>query len=174
MANTYVSFAPLTRAGGEWFGDDDLAVCPFIPLYRFNWIRVQEVEVAEFREPGAQTSRGYSFVPGFPDLVSPIWHAPRAIGGSPTPARTSPFPKHMVLDRFVFFCMSYHQVTKQELLDAMADPKLLWSPWFRIIVEKFLIPKWWDDLDGVFDDTKFQDFGSIHKVMDFAGEAVPN
>lgn len=39
-------------------------------------------------------------------------------------------------------------VTPDELKAMLADPKLKWSPWFRIIVDKFLWA-WWDSLDLV-------------------------
>jgi len=66
----------------------------------------------------------------------------------------------------------FRWVTKEELQKFMNEPGTVWSPWFRIIVENFLL-KWWDDLESVFDGDKFQDFGSIHKVMDFAGDSNP-
>lgn len=40
-------------------------------------------------------------------------------------------------------------VSKQELIDMMNDPKLVFTPWFKLICENYLF-KWWDDLkDGV-------------------------
>ena len=54
-------------------------------------------------------------------------------------------------------------VTLQELREQM-DPKsgLLWSPWFRIIVENFL-PYWWEDLNVTLTTNKFLDTKSIHR-----------
>jgi len=48
-------------------------------------------------------------------------------------------------------------------LKAMMDPSsgLRWSPWFRIIAEKFLYA-WWTDLDSL---DKHVDVETIHKVM---------
>lgn len=37
---------------------------------------------------------------------------------------------------------------------------LRWSPWFRILAERFL-PAWWDDLDAVMQTDRFVD-GKIH------------
>ena len=56
-------------------------------------------------------------------------------------------------------------VTKSELAEMM-DPAsgLRWSPWFRIIAEKFL-NKWWTDLDDTLTTDKHVDLGTIHKVM---------
>lgn len=56
-------------------------------------------------------------------------------------------------------------VTKDELREMM-DPKsgLRWSPWFRIIAEKFL-DKWWADIDDTLSTDKHVDLGTIHKVM---------
>ncbi|KAL0477921.1 isopentenyl-diphosphate delta-isomerase [Acrasis kona] len=39
----------------------------------------------------------------------------------------------------------YKYVSKQMLIDMMNDDKLLFTPWFKLIVEKFLF-KWWDAL----------------------------
>jgi hypothetical protein len=47
-------------------------------------------------------------------------------------------------------------VTATELQDMMNDTSLLFSPWFRIIAEQWLLPTWWKDLpasmQGKFDD----------------------
>ena len=53
-------------------------------------------------------------------------------------------------------------VTASEL-KAMIDQSsgLRWSPWFRIIAEKFLYA-WWTDLDSL---DKHVDVETIHKVM---------
>jgi farnesyl-diphosphate farnesyltransferase len=49
-------------------------------------------------------------------------------------------------------------------LRAQMDPSsgLLWSPWFRIIVENFL-PHWWNNLNETLTTNKFVDVKSIHK-----------
>lgn len=54
----------------------------------------------------------------------------------------------------------------QDQLKEMMDPAsgLKWSPWFRIIAQKFL-PQWWADLDAVLLDGKHADWGTIHKVV---------
>jgi len=54
-------------------------------------------------------------------------------------------------------------VTQEELREMM-DPKsgLLWSPWFRIIAEKFL-PYWWEDLETTLNSDEFVDYQTIHR-----------
>lgn len=42
------------------------------------------------------------------------------------------------------------------------DGGLIWSPWFRIIVRKFLAPLWWKDLKATLETNKFVD-GKIHR-----------
>lgn len=51
-------------------------------------------------------------------------------------------------------------------LKEMMDPSsgLRWSPWFRIIAEKFLYA-WWADLDAALSTDKYVDVKSIHRVM---------
>jgi isopentenyl-diphosphate delta-isomerase len=51
-------------------------------------------------------------------------------------------------------------------LKAMMDPSsgLRWSPWFRIIAERFL-HEWWADLDAALTTDKYVDVETIHKVM---------
>ena len=54
-------------------------------------------------------------------------------------------------------------VTLAELQTMMAPSSgLLWSPWFRIIVEKFLI-KWWKSLDAALTTDKFLEVKTIHR-----------
>lgn len=56
-------------------------------------------------------------------------------------------------------------VTRDELKEMMAPKSgLLWSPWFRIIAEKFL-DRWWDDLDVTLSSDAFVDKDTIHKIM---------
>lgn len=54
-------------------------------------------------------------------------------------------------------------VTQQELRRMMKPAtNLLWSPWFRIIAEKFLV-HWWVDLDKTLTTETFVDHKSIHR-----------
>ncbi|ACO66764.1 isopentenyl-diphosphate delta-isomerase I [Micromonas commoda] len=55
-------------------------------------------------------------------------------------------------------------VTREELREMMADPALRWSPWFRIICDRFL-DKWWLNLDETIGTDKHVDLGTIHEVM---------
>ena len=55
-------------------------------------------------------------------------------------------------------------VTREELREMMADPALRWSPWFRIICDRFL-DKWWQNLDETIGTDKHVDLGTIHEVM---------
>lgn len=56
-------------------------------------------------------------------------------------------------------------VTREELREMM-DPAsgLRWSPWFRIIAEKFL-DTWWAELDETLGTDKHVDLETIHEVM---------
>jgi farnesyl-diphosphate farnesyltransferase len=55
----------------------------------------------------------------------------------------------------------------------------LWSPWFRIITERLLVP-WWKDLDAALATDKYVDTSSIHRFdpppvhVGGAGNARPN
>lgn len=53
-------------------------------------------------------------------------------------------------------------VSHEELKAMMADPKLLWSPWFRIIAERFLV-HWWKDLDVTLKTDKYVDYKTIYR-----------
>ena len=54
-------------------------------------------------------------------------------------------------------------VTLPELKKMMdAKSGLLWSPWFRIIAEKFL-PHWWADLNKTLTTNAFADYKTIHR-----------
>lgn len=54
-------------------------------------------------------------------------------------------------------------VTMSELIDMMKpESGLLWSPWFRIIAEKFLT-HWWKDLNKTLTTNAFVDYTSIYK-----------
>ena len=48
-------------------------------------------------------------------------------------------------------------VTRAELKEMLSDPALKWSPWFRIIVDKWLLPEWWSD-------------GKLEQLLRSAGE----
>lgn len=70
-------------------------------------------------------------------------------------------------------------VTLQELRDMMKpESGLLWSPWFRIIVERFL-PAWWADLDETLGTDRHVDVRRIHRFdpttehMGGGGDAGP-
>eukprot|EP01038_Epipyxis_sp_PR26KG_P007260 gene7260-9897_t len=70
-------------------------------------------------------------------------------------------------------------VTLLELKDMMGTSSgLLWSPWFRIIVDKFLV-NWWENLDVTLSTNKFVDYETIHRFdptiehMGGAGNAGP-
>jgi len=59
----------------------------------------------------------------------------------------------------------FKYVTLPELKLMMApDSGLKWSPWFRIIVDRFL-DEWWADLDTTLSTDKFLDVTSIHTVL---------
>lgn len=56
-------------------------------------------------------------------------------------------------------------VTRDELKDMMRpDSGLLWSPWFRIIVDTFL-DRWWDDLETTLSTDACVDKDTIHKII---------
>jgi len=59
----------------------------------------------------------------------------------------------------------FKYVTLPELKEMM-DPSsgLKWSPWFRIIVDKF-VDDWWADLDVTLSTDKFVDVKTIHRVL---------
>jgi isopentenyl-diphosphate Delta-isomerase len=62
-------------------------------------------------------------------------------------------------------------VTRAELSEMMAPASgLRWSPWFRIIAERFL-QRWWGDLAGVFAG-RHADWGSIHNVLPSRGSSA--
>jgi hypothetical protein len=67
----------------------------------------------------------------------------------------------------------------------MADKSLLFSPWFRLIVQRWMIGKhhggggWWDDLDRTMKTQAFCDYETIHRFdpppehMGGGGDAGP-
>jgi hypothetical protein len=63
-------------------------------------------------------------------------------------------------------------VTKSELLDMFHNEGLLFSPWFRIIADRWLVGAggdngegagWWDDLRRTMTTDDFCDYGAIHR-----------
>lgn len=56
-------------------------------------------------------------------------------------------------------------VDMQELTKMMsAESGLLWSPWFKIIVDNHLI-KWWAELDLAFSSNKYCEYSKIHRYL---------
>lgn len=56
-------------------------------------------------------------------------------------------------------------VTEKELQQMMKpDSGLKWSPWFRIIAERFL-HHWWQDVDQTISSMKHVDLQRIHRVL---------
>lgn len=56
------------------------------------------------------------------------------------------------------------RVTLEELRAMMAPGSgLKWSPWFRIIAEKWL-PTWWGDLDAALATDKHVDAATVHRI----------
>mmetsp|Transcript_3765 Transcript_3765/g.5438 ORF Transcript_3765/g.5438 Transcript_3765/m.5438 type:complete len:793 (+) Transcript_3765:56-2434(+) len=56
-------------------------------------------------------------------------------------------------------------VTKTKLIEMMNDPQLLFSPWFRIIVNRWLLPDktgWWENLQETMTTDKHCDYVNIH------------
>ena len=54
-------------------------------------------------------------------------------------------------------------VTHGELQAMMeASSGLLWSPWFRIIAQKFL-PEWWDNLEATLHSDRFVEYEKIYR-----------
>ena len=83
------------------------------------------------------------------------------------------------IDYVLFFCVKnkseltvkphpdevddYEWVTRQRLVDMMADTRLLFSPWFRLICKKWLLNNWWKDLQETMTTDKYCDYESIHE-----------
>ncbi len=78
-------------------------------------------------------------------------------------------------------------VTKTELFDMFNDDTLLFSPWFRIIANRWLVGSgdggdaagWWDDLRRTMTTDDFCDYGTVHRFdpppehMGGGGDAGP-
>ena len=54
-------------------------------------------------------------------------------------------------------------VNPDELQAMLSDNTLLFSPWFRLICQKWLVPIWWKDLDGCMNSDKYCDYENIHE-----------
>lgn len=61
-------------------------------------------------------------------------------------------------------------VTQSQLLDMFQDDSLLFSPWFRLIVHKWMIGQkdgkgggWWSDLKRTMTTDEFCDYETIHR-----------
>ena len=92
-----------------------------------------------------------------------------------THGEQSPWGEHEV--DYILFCQldsiecnpnaeevkDFKYVTLSELKEMMLPSSgLLWSPWFRIIVEKFLV-HWWEDLNTTLTTEKFVDYTTIYR-----------
>lgn len=62
-------------------------------------------------------------------------------------------------------------VTRAELQEMLSDRELKWSPWFRIIVEKWLLPEWWSEggkLQRLLEskgEERAQEVKEVHRVL---------
>lgn len=74
------------------------------------------------------------------------------------PVTLEPNPEEVAATRYV----------TQDELRGMMQPSsgLLWSPWFRIIADRWL-QGWWGDLEGVLGErlAQHQDLATVHKVL---------
>jgi len=62
-------------------------------------------------------------------------------------------------------------VSQSELVEAMKEEGTLWSPWFCIIVKRWM-SKWWTDLTKTLTTQEFRDYDTIHQFdppTDFMG-----
>jgi len=75
-------------------------------------------------------------------------------------------------------------VSQSKLLEMFADKDLLFSPWFRLITNRWMIGGgdkggWWDDLERTMKTDDFCDYESIHRFdppsehMGGGGDAGP-
>lgn len=57
-------------------------------------------------------------------------------------------------------------VTKEQLLSMLDDKSLLFSPWCRLILNRWFLTKgtngWWDNLKDVMTTDKFCDYENVH------------
>jgi isopentenyl-diphosphate delta-isomerase len=72
------------------------------------------------------------------------------------PVDVTPNPEEVAATKYVSL----------EQLRSMMDPQsgLKWSPWFRIIMERFL-ERWWAELDVTLTTDTHVDVASIHHVL---------
>ena len=56
-------------------------------------------------------------------------------------------------------------VSKEQLLEMMNDQTLLFSPWFRLIVHKWMLSKggWWQNLKQTMTTNKHCDYHNIQR-----------
>jgi isopentenyl-diphosphate delta-isomerase type 1 len=54
-------------------------------------------------------------------------------------------------------------VNPTELTAMLNDDTILFSPWFRLICHKWLLPLWWKDLEGCLTTQKYCDYDTIHE-----------
>jgi isopentenyl-diphosphate delta-isomerase len=52
-------------------------------------------------------------------------------------------------------------VSPKELDTMHQNPNLLFSPWFRLICQRWLVPTWWKDLEGTLEG-KYNDYATVH------------
>jgi isopentenyl-diphosphate delta-isomerase type 1 len=95
-----------------------------------------------------------------------------------THGTSSPWGEHEI-DYVLFFCVKNKAdltvnphpdevdeakwVSPLVLQDMMADQKLLFSPWFRLICQKWLLHIWWKDLQITMTTDKCCDYDHIHE-----------
>lgn len=89
----------------------------------------------------------------------------------------SPWGEHEI-DYVLFFCVKNKSeltvkphpdevddvkwVSPKVLQEMMADSSLLFSPWFRLICQKWLLNTWWKDLHTTMTTDKCCDYDNIH------------
>jgi isopentenyl-diphosphate delta-isomerase type 1 len=54
-------------------------------------------------------------------------------------------------------------VTSEELQIMLEDTNNLFSPWFRLIYQKWLKDLWWKDLDATMNSSRWTDYETIHE-----------
>ena len=106
---------------------------------------------------------------------------PGAAGGAPSPSPSSPPPPPPPSSRPPFALRPNPEevrearwVTRGELREMLRDPALRWSPWFRIIVDRWLLPEWWlgdgDDGEGGKDGGKNNSSSRLEALLASSGE----
>ena len=61
-------------------------------------------------------------------------------------------------------------VTRGELGAMLRDPALRWSPWFRIIADKWLLPEWWSSSSSDGGDGGDGGGGRLDALLESSGE----